>query len=131
MQAPAWQAVVPQLVPRQNLQGAIAANSVGINISRAVGPALGGVIIAGFGLAAPFWLNAISNIGTVGALVWWRSPQKRAGRLPAERFISAVRTGFRYPNGCGWKGSRYASGALRLRASSQPMTRRRSGMTAV
>src|SRR5205823_8000032 len=41
-------------------------------------------------------LNAIRNIGTVGALVWWRSPQKRAGRLPAERFISAIRTGFRY-----------------------------------
>jgi len=94
--APAWQSIVPLLVPRPELAPAVAANSVGINISRAVGPALGGVIIAGFGLAAPFWLNAISNIGTVGALVWWRSPQKRAGRLPAERFMSALRTGFRY-----------------------------------
>src|SRR5262245_32725930 len=50
LQAPAWQAVVPQLVPAQSLQGAIAANSVGINISRAVGPALGGVILSRFGL---------------------------------------------------------------------------------
>jgi MFS family permease len=66
MQAPAWQAVVPQLVPRQNLQGAIAANSVGINISRAVGPALGGVILARFGFAVPFWLNAVSYLGMVG-----------------------------------------------------------------
>ena len=94
--APAWQSIVPLLVSRPELAPAVAANSVGINISRAVGPALGGVIIAGFGLAAPFWLNAISNIGTVGALVWWRSPQKQAGRLPAERFISAIRTGFRH-----------------------------------
>lgn len=94
--APAWQAIVPQLVPRADLAPAVAANSVGVNISRAVGPALGGVIIAGFGLAAPFWLNAISNIGTVGALVWWRSPRQKAGRLPAERFMSAILTGFRY-----------------------------------
>ena len=50
LQAPAWQAVVPQLVPAQSLQGAIAANSVGINITRAVGPALGGMILANFGL---------------------------------------------------------------------------------
>src|SRR5262245_45620246 len=46
LQAPAWQAVVPQLVPAERLQGAIAANAVGINISRAIGPALGGVILA-------------------------------------------------------------------------------------
>ena len=94
--ASAWQSIVPLLVPRPELAPAVAANSIGINISRAVGPALGGVIIAGFGLAAPFWLNAVSNVGTIGALVWWRSPQKRAGRLPAERFMSAIRTGFRY-----------------------------------
>jgi MFS family permease len=72
--APAWQAIVPQLVPRQDLAPAITANSVGFNISRAVGPALGGAIIAGFGIAAPFWINAISNLAVVGALWWWRSP---------------------------------------------------------
>jgi MFS family permease len=94
--APAWQAIVPLLVVRKDLAPAIAANSVGINLSRAVGPALGGVIIAGFGIAAPFWLNAISNVGTVGALFWWRAPRKRAGRLPAERFMNAIRTGFRH-----------------------------------
>ena len=72
--APAWQAIVPQLVPRQDLAPAITANSVGFNISRAVGPALGGAIIAGFGIVAPFWINAISNLAVVGALWWWRSP---------------------------------------------------------
>src|SRR5215475_16219916 len=58
--APAWQVIVPQLVPRRDLAPAVAANSVGFNISRAIGPALGGAIIAGFGIAAPFWLDAIS-----------------------------------------------------------------------
>src|SRR3954464_168017 len=54
--APAWQAIVPQLVPREELAPAVALNSVGINISRAVGPALAGIIIGVAGLAAPFWL---------------------------------------------------------------------------
>src|SRR5271167_4750555 len=54
---PAWQAVVPQLVPKDDLPTAIAANSVGVNVSRAVGPALGGVTISTFGIVAPFWIN--------------------------------------------------------------------------
>jgi MFS family permease len=94
--APAWQAIVPQLVPKQDLHPAVAANSVGINISRAVGPALGGVITAGLGIAAPFWLNAFSNLGIIGALLWWRSPQKGTRHLPVERFSSAIRMGFRH-----------------------------------
>jgi MFS family permease len=92
LEAPAWQAMVPQLVPKQDLAPAIAANSVGINISRAIGPAIGGVIIVGFGIAAPFWLNAISNLGVIGVLVWWRSPERHLDNLPAERFASAIRT---------------------------------------
>ena len=94
--APAWQSIVPQLVPKQTLAPAIAANSVGINISRALGPALGGVIIAGVGIAAPFWLNAVSNLAIIGALLWWRSPPMAINRLPAERFVSAIVTGFRH-----------------------------------
>jgi MFS family permease/quinol monooxygenase YgiN len=96
LEAPAWQAVVPQAVPKENLDSAIAANSVGINISRAVGPALAGVIIAVFGIAAPFWLVAISNVGVI--VVFWRwKPQKSpAHGLPAERVIGAIRTGLRH-----------------------------------
>jgi MFS family permease/quinol monooxygenase YgiN len=96
LEAPAWQSIVPQLVPKEDLAPAIAANSVGINISRAIGPAIGGVIIIAFGIAAPFWLNAISNLGVIGVLLWWRSPQKHMDSMPAERFASAIRTGFRY-----------------------------------
>jgi predicted MFS family arabinose efflux permease/quinol monooxygenase YgiN len=93
---PAWQAVVPMLVPRDDLPPAIAANSVGVNISRALGPALGGVTISGLGIVAPFWTNAISNLAVVWALLWWR-PAKRPGTLlPAERFGQAILAGLRY-----------------------------------
>jgi predicted MFS family arabinose efflux permease len=96
LEAPAWQAIVPQLVPRRVLGSANAANSVGVNISRAVGPALAGVIIAGLGIAAPFWLDAFSNLGVIGVLIWWRAQRAQRQMLPAERFTSAMRTGFRY-----------------------------------
>jgi len=96
LMAPAWQSIVPQLVPKQDLHPAVAANSVGVNVSRAVGPALGGVIVASLGIAAPFWLNAISDLGVIGALVWWRFPQKGIRSLPIERFTGAMRAGLRY-----------------------------------
>jgi MFS family permease len=94
--APAWQAIVPQLVPPEDLTPAIAANSVGVNISRAIGPALGGAITVAAGIAAPFWINALANLGTVVALLRWRPPRRRADALPAERLASAVRAGVRY-----------------------------------
>lgn len=97
LDAPAWQSIVPQLVPRQDLSAAVAANSVGINISRAVGPALSGAITATLGVAAPFWIDAASNFATIGALLWWRRPPGAGNRpLPAERLGSAIRAGVRY-----------------------------------
>ncbi len=94
--APAWQAVVPQLVPRAELQPAVALNSVGINISRAIGPALGGAAIAAVGIAFPFLLNAVSFLCVIGALLWWQPPPRPAGGLPGERFMAAMRAGLRY-----------------------------------
>ncbi|WP_424964830.1 MFS transporter [Dinoroseobacter sp. S375] len=86
--APAWQAVVPQLVPRDTLKPAIALNSMGINISRAIGPALAGVLIAAIGLAAPFALNALSHLVIILALILWRpdapTPRRKGGSIPAE-----------------------------------------------
>ena len=95
LSSPAWQAVVPQLVPKNDLPAAVTANSVGVNLSRALGPALGGATIAGLGIVAPFWINAVSNLAVNGALLWWR-PQRAAARLPAERFGPAVAAGLRY-----------------------------------
>jgi MFS family permease len=94
--APAWQAVTPQLVPKQDLPSAIAFNTIGFNISRVIGPALGGALTAVFGIAAPFWINAAGNLGVNGALQWWHPPRRRGSHLPAERFWRAIRSGFRY-----------------------------------
>jgi MFS family permease len=96
LEAPAWQAIVPSLVPKRDLQSSIVANGVGVNISRAIGPALAGIMVAAWGIVAPFWLNAFSNLGVIAALVWWRSPQKANRTLPAERFVNANRSGLRY-----------------------------------
>jgi MFS family permease len=91
-----YQSIVPLLVPREDLPPAVAANSVGINISRAVGPALGGAITAAAGIAAPFWINAVSNLASIGALWWWTPPAQRNRPLPAERIFGAMRAGIRY-----------------------------------
>ena len=95
--SPAWHSIVPQLVPRQNLQPAVALNGVAMNVSRAIGPALAGLIIVAWGLAAPFWLNALSTLGVIAALIWWRPPADTAARhLPTERFGRAIRAGLRH-----------------------------------
>lgn len=93
--APAWQAVVPQLVPRDTLKPAIALNSMGINISRAIGPALAGVLIAGVGLAAPFALNAASHLVIIAALILWR-PETGTARSHHGSIVSEMATGLRH-----------------------------------
>ena len=70
--------------------------SVGFNLSRAIGPALAGAIIGPLGIAAPFIINAVSNLGVIGVLIGWREPKVKADTLPAERFGSAVGVGLRY-----------------------------------
>lgn len=94
--APAWQAIVPKLVPREELSSAIALNSMGINISRAIGPALAGFLIVGVGLASPFLINALSVVGIVAALWWWRSSVGAGQTLPPEHIGGALRAGLRY-----------------------------------
>jgi MFS family permease len=94
--APSWQAIVPSLVPHKDLQAAISLNSVGINISRAVGPALAGLIIGAIGLAAPFWVNALSTLAVIGVLLWWRTAPSGVHPLPAEHFRSALSVGWRH-----------------------------------
>jgi MFS family permease len=81
-----WQAVVPELVPKEHLAPAVALNSLGVNVSRAVGSALGGLLIAALGISAPFWANGVSNAGVIGALLWWRSAPRSSNHLPAQRW---------------------------------------------
>ncbi|MDW6024879.1 MFS transporter [Mesorhizobium sp. BAC0120] len=94
--APAWEAVVSLLVPKPDLPMAVAANSVSVNVSRAVGPALGGALLGTLGVPAPFLLNAVSNLGVIGALAWWPEPARASSRLPPEHFASAMITGLRH-----------------------------------
>ncbi|MTH79138.1 MFS transporter [Paracoccus aestuariivivens] len=93
--APAFQAIVPELVDKTTLPDAVALNSLGVNIARAIGPALGGVIVALAGVPAVFALNALSVTAVLTVLYRW----KRAGTvhtLPPEHFVGALKAGYRY-----------------------------------
>lgn len=92
---PAFQAIVPELVPREALRPAIALNSMGINVARAIGPALGGLVLVGAGVAAAYALDALSTLVVIAAFLWWRR-ETPAATLPAESFGAAMATGFRY-----------------------------------
>ncbi len=92
---PAWQTAMTDLVPREQLPQASALNSISLNLSRAIGPAIGGVIYASYGPGGAFTLNAISFVGIIIVLWSWRytSPAQAA---PGERFFGAMRAGVRY-----------------------------------
>jgi MFS family permease len=92
---PAWSAIVPELVPPGELASAIALNSVAINTSRAIGPAIAGLLVAAVGPWLVFALNALSYIGIIAALVAWKR-EHRKSTLPAERWLGAIRVGMRF-----------------------------------
>jgi MFS family permease len=92
---PAWQAITPELVPRSDLKGAVALNSLGINIARSIGPALGGFLLAGLGAAAVYGLDVMTYILVAGALLWWRREADADDGL-REHFGGALRAGLRY-----------------------------------
>lgn len=92
---PAWQASVGDMVPRSALPNAVALNSMGFNLARSVGPALGGVIVAAAGAAAAFLINAVSYLGLVVVLARWR-PVRPPQLLPRERLGVAMGAGVRY-----------------------------------
>ncbi len=96
IESPAWQAIVPLLVPAKALASAVATNSVGVNISRVLGPALAGIVILALGISAPFWLDAFSNLGVIAVILWWHTPARPRRLLPAEHLSSAMRAGTRY-----------------------------------
>jgi MFS family permease len=95
LNGPPWQAILPELVPREDLPAAITLQSIGFNIARALGPAIGGVLVAAAGPAWTFLLNAASFLGVVVVLFRWRRPSVES-MLPAEHFFGAMRTGLRY-----------------------------------
>jgi MFS family permease/quinol monooxygenase YgiN len=95
MMMPAWAAIVPDLVSADEMPAAIALNSIAINVSRAIGPAIAGVLVAATGAWLVFILNALSYVGILAVLLRWRR-EHRKSTLPAERFLSAIRVGMRF-----------------------------------
>jgi MFS family permease len=98
---PTWQAIVPELVPREELPDAIALNSAAFNLARAVGPALGGLAVAAFasvwlGSGFVFLVNALSFIAVLVVIYRWHRTPFFKSALPAERLLGSMRSGLRY-----------------------------------
>jgi MFS family permease len=92
---PAWQATIPELVPKDQLSGAIAINSASLNVARAVGPAIGGLMLASFGAWATYFLNATVTAILIVLLIRWKR-NTIPPKLPPEQFFAAVKMGIRY-----------------------------------
>ncbi len=95
LSSPAWQAIQPDLVPREQIPNAAALGSITVNAARAVGPALAGFLVAWLGAAPVFALNAVSFVGIVIALLAWHPRQRQLTQDP-ERMLEALRAGLRY-----------------------------------
>ncbi|AXC12777.1 transporter, putative [Acidisarcina polymorpha] len=101
MNSPAWQAIMPELVPREQLADSVALNSAGFNLARALGPALGGLAVAAFlhpitGAGWTFLLNSLSFVGVILVLYQWKRNPIFKSALPAERIYGSMRAGIRY-----------------------------------
>lgn len=92
---PPWQASMGDIVPRADLPAAVTLNSMGFNLMRSVGPAVGGLIVATAGVAAAFLANAVSYVTLIAALWRWK-PVYPPRNLPRESFVSAMSAGLRY-----------------------------------
>ena len=101
MNNPAWQAIIPELVPRELIPDTVSINSAGNNLARAVGPALGGLMVAAFqridtGAGSVFLLNAVSYAAVIWVLVNWKRVPLFKSTLPSERIAASMRSGLRY-----------------------------------
>lgn len=91
---PAYQSLIPSLVPKKDLPNAIALNSIQFNLSRVVGPMLAGVAVATIGIAACFGLNALSFLAVIAALAALRVPHVRPDH--ARTMLTEMKGGLAY-----------------------------------
>jgi predicted MFS family arabinose efflux permease len=119
MNDPAWQAITPEVVRAENHAAAVALNSVGFNVARAVGPALGGLVIAAAGSGVAFLLNAASFFGVIFFLYCWKRPHIE--HVETGRVRDALLAGLRYVRGTSLVRSiLIRTGAFSVAASSLP-----------
>lgn len=95
LEAPTWRAVLPEVVPQEDLLPAMALNGIEFNLARAIGPALGGFLIAVAGVGIAFTLNALSFLGVLLVIARWRRPP-RPQSVPRETLSGATRAAIRY-----------------------------------
>jgi MFS family permease len=105
LESPAWRAIFPELIPKEELSPAVTLNGIEFNLARAVGPALGGVIIAIAGVSTAFLLNALSFLGVIVVIARWKRHAPKS-KLPVETFTEATSAAVRYV--------RYSPGIRRL-----------------
>ena len=92
---PSWQVTIGDLVPREDLPEAVSLNSIAVNITRSVGPAIGGAIVAVSGAATAFALNAVSYLALIAVLLRWSTPERQS-KLPREHVAQAIIAGVSY-----------------------------------
>jgi predicted MFS family arabinose efflux permease/quinol monooxygenase YgiN len=90
-----YQALIPELVPRNQLRAASALGSISVNLARAIGPAIAGVLIGQVGVGVVFAINTATFLLLIAVLLVWRRPIEAAAQAP-ERFLPALRAGGRY-----------------------------------
>jgi MFS family permease len=96
LMGPAWQAIQPELVERRRLAQAAALGAVNMNLARALGPALGGAVVAAAGAGWVFAFNAASYLGIAAVLLLWRRPSAQAPAVQGEKLLTALHAGRRY-----------------------------------
>jgi predicted MFS family arabinose efflux permease len=92
---PAWQAIQPELVPREQLRSAASLDGVAVDAARAIGPPIAGLLVAAAGAAAVFAINAVTFVAVIVALLAWK-PTPSAPETQREPFGQSVLSGIRY-----------------------------------
>jgi MFS family permease len=95
MNMPVWQAVTPELVTKEELPQAVTLSGIVVNLSRSIGPALAGIIIASAGTGVVFLLNAATFISVIWVIYTWKRVHQPSA-LPTERVVGAIQAGVRY-----------------------------------
>src|ERR1700722_6058006 len=93
--SPTWQTLQPELVPAPERQQAISLGAVNQNLARAVGPAIGGIVLVATSAGPVFLINAATFLAVIGVIAWWRG-SKAVSVLPREHVGEAIRSGGRY-----------------------------------